>query len=123
MGYSAVARTMWLVLWLRGLLLGSEQGDFFVQAAWLHFNFKSSQVLTPHSCKRQGACANKEGGMPTKDFARSLPLQTSRRLGTAPVRLACTQRGPKRGLVLVCSGRRRSPPHSTVALQIQRAPR
>jgi hypothetical protein len=60
---------------------------------------KSSQVLTPQSCKGQDACANKEGGMPAKDFARSLPLRTSRRLGSAPVWLVCTQRGPKRGLV------------------------
>ncbi len=58
--------------------------------------------------------------MPTNDFARSLSLRTSRRLGSAPVRLACTQRGSKHGLVLLCSGRRRIPPHSTVALQIQR---
>ncbi len=84
---------------------------------------KSSQVLTPQSCKGQGACANKEGGMPTKKIARSLSLRTSLRLGSAPVRLACTQRGPERGLVLVCLERRRIPPHSTVALQIQRAPR
>ena len=40
--------------------------------------------------------------MSTKEFARSLPLRTSRRLGSAPVRLACTQRDPKRGFVLVC---------------------
>jgi hypothetical protein len=49
--------------------------------------------------------------------------RTARRLRSAPVQLVCTQRGPKRGLVLVCSGRRRIPPHSTVALQVQRAPR
>jgi hypothetical protein len=69
----------------------------------------SSETPLMQRCKGQGTCEYKEGregGMPTKDFARSLSLRTSRRLGSAPVRLACTQRGPKRGLVLVCSGRR-----------------
>ena len=56
-----------------------------------------------------GRVRKQEGGMPTQDFARSLPFWTSLRLGSAPVRLACTQRGPRRGLVLVCSGRRRIP--------------
>ncbi len=43
--------------------------------------------------------------MPKKVFARRLSLRTLRLLGSAPVRLACTQRGLRRCLVLVCSGR------------------
>jgi hypothetical protein len=53
---------------------------------------KSRQVLTPQLCKRQGACAHKEGGMSTKRFCSQLASPD-----VAPVRLACTQRGPKRG--------------------------
>jgi hypothetical protein len=71
-----------------------------------------------HACATSNL--NKKGNMRTKDFARSLPPRTSRRLGSAPARLACTQRGPKRSLVLVCSGTRHIPPHSTAALHIQR---
>ena len=84
---------------------------------------KSSQVLTPQSCKEQGARIKKGGGMPCMIF-RSLPVPPD----VAPVGQLrrfdslVTQRGPRRGLVLVCSGRRRIPPHRAVAPQIQRAP-
>jgi hypothetical protein len=60
--------------------------------------------------------------IPTKVFARRLSLRTSRRLGSAPVRLACTQRGPRRCLVLMRSGKRRIPPHSTAAQQTNEPP-
>ena len=42
--------------------------------------------------------------MPIYVCARRLFLRASRRLSSAPVRLACTQRGPRRGLwyVVLC---------------------
>ena len=52
--------------------------------------------------------------MPTNVCARRLFLRTSRRLGSAPVRLACSQRVPKRGLVRVCPGRRHTSPYCTI---------
>ncbi len=52
--------------------------------------------------------------MPAHVCTRRLFLRTSHWLGSAPVRLACTQRGPKRGLVLVCPGRRHISSHCTI---------
>ncbi len=66
------------------------------------FQVKSSSN-TP-VMQRTRRVRKQDGGMLTQYFARSLSLWTSRRLGSAPVRLACIQRGPKRGLVLVCPG-------------------
>ena len=42
--------------------------------------------------------------MPTTVFARRLSLRTSHRLGSAPIRPACTQRGPDVVLCLCAQG-------------------
>ena len=61
--------------------------------------------------------------MPTHVCARRLFLRTSRRFGSAPVRLACIQRSLRRGPVLVCQGRRRNRPHCTIRSPVNPAHR
>jgi hypothetical protein len=72
-----------------------------VHEACLDFNSRSSSN-TPSEARDKLRAHN----MPQGAFASRLFLWTSRRLGSAPVRLACIQRGPRRGLVLVCPRRR-----------------
>ncbi len=68
--------------------------------------------------------AHKERGWYAPHDISLASCPSGRRSGWAVRRFdpLVTQRGPRRGFVLACSGRRRIPPHSTVALQIQRAP-
>ncbi len=53
--------------------------------------------------------------MTTNVYARRLFLRTSRRLGSAPVLLACSPRGPRSDTVLLRpGGKKRIPPHRLI---------
>jgi hypothetical protein len=70
-------------------------------------------LLLPHDDHLDGR-AHKTHRSVCPLYCPRLFLRTSCPLGSEPVRLACTQRGTRRGLVLVCSGRRCILPHCTI---------